>query len=108
MLRRRSCCSELREGAGVVVPSAELNAVKQRFLISSTARRSDGVHVRLLGDAARRGAGGGSEPGGCVSVFAGDYRDGKDEWGGSMKSARDSLRDGAGGFLERVRRTAFC
>jgi len=39
-----------------VVPSAELNAVKQRFLISSTARRSDGVHVRLLGDAAPEGA----------------------------------------------------
>jgi len=39
-----------------VVPSAELNAVKQQFLISSTTRRSDGVHVRLLGDVAPAGA----------------------------------------------------
>lgn len=33
-----------------VVSSAELNAAKQQFLISSTTRRSDGVHVRVLGD----------------------------------------------------------
>lgn len=39
-----------------VVSSAELNAVKQRFLISSTVRRSDGVHVRVLGDEAPVGA----------------------------------------------------
>ncbi len=39
-----------------VVPSTELNAAKQRFLISSTTRRSDGVHVRVLGDAAPEGA----------------------------------------------------
>lgn len=32
-----------------VVPSSELNAAKQQFLISNTTRRSDGVHVRLLG-----------------------------------------------------------
>jgi ABC-2 type transport system ATP-binding protein len=31
-----------------VVSSVELNAAKQRYLISSTARRSDGVHVRVL------------------------------------------------------------
>jgi ABC-2 type transport system ATP-binding protein len=31
-----------------VVPSAELNAAKQQYLISNTTRRSDGVHVRLL------------------------------------------------------------
>ena len=31
-----------------VVPSAELNAARQRHLISNTTRRSDGVHVRLL------------------------------------------------------------
>ena len=31
-----------------VVPSSELNAAKQKFLISNSARRSDGVHVRLL------------------------------------------------------------
>src|ERR1700760_4808005 len=32
-----------------VVPSTELNTVKQRHLISNTIRRSDGVHVRVLG-----------------------------------------------------------
>ncbi len=31
-----------------VVPSSELNAAKRQYLISNTARRSDGVHVRLL------------------------------------------------------------
>jgi ABC-type multidrug transport system ATPase subunit len=39
-----------------VVPSADLNAAKQRFLISSTTRRSDGVHVRVLGDQPPAGA----------------------------------------------------
>jgi ABC-type multidrug transport system ATPase subunit len=33
-----------------VVSSADLNTAKQQFLISSTTRRSDGVHVRVLGD----------------------------------------------------------
>lgn len=33
-----------------VIPSTDLNAAKQQFLISSTTRRSDGVHVRVLGD----------------------------------------------------------
>jgi ABC-2 type transport system ATP-binding protein len=31
-----------------VVPSSELNAARRQYLISNTARRSDGVHVRLL------------------------------------------------------------
>jgi ABC-2 type transport system ATP-binding protein len=31
-----------------VVPSSELTAARQQFLISNTTRRSDGVHVRLL------------------------------------------------------------
>jgi ABC-2 type transport system ATP-binding protein len=31
-----------------VVPSADLNAVKQVYRVSNTARRSDGVHVRVL------------------------------------------------------------
>jgi ABC-2 type transport system ATP-binding protein len=39
-----------------VVPSAEVNAAKQRFLISNTARRSDGVHVRVLASAGPDGA----------------------------------------------------
>jgi ABC-type multidrug transport system ATPase subunit len=39
-----------------VVPSTELNAAKQQFLISSTTRRSDGVHVRVLGDRLPHGA----------------------------------------------------
>jgi ABC-type multidrug transport system ATPase subunit len=39
-----------------VVASTELNAAKQRFLVSSTTRRSDGVHVRVLGDEPPDGA----------------------------------------------------
>jgi len=35
-----------------VVSSQELSAVKQRYLLSSTARRSDGVHVRVIADQA--------------------------------------------------------
>jgi ABC-2 type transport system ATP-binding protein len=31
-----------------VIPSADLNAVKQAYKVSNTARRSDGVHVRIL------------------------------------------------------------
>jgi ABC-2 type transport system ATP-binding protein len=33
-----------------VIPSAELTAVKRKYLISSTARRSDGVHLRVVGE----------------------------------------------------------
>ncbi len=39
-----------------VVPSSELNEARQTFLFSSTTRRSDGVHVRILGDLAPAGA----------------------------------------------------
>jgi ABC-2 type transport system ATP-binding protein len=39
-----------------VVPSAELNAAKQQYLISSTMRRSDGVHVRVLATQGPAGA----------------------------------------------------
>jgi ABC-2 type transport system ATP-binding protein len=39
-----------------VVPSSELNSVKQRHLISNTIRRSDGVHVRVLGPEPPKGA----------------------------------------------------
>ena len=39
-----------------VIASGDLNAAKQRFLISSTTRRSDGVHVRVLGDEPPAGA----------------------------------------------------
>jgi len=39
-----------------VVPSTELNSAKQQYLISSTTRRSDGVHIRVLGDRAPAGA----------------------------------------------------
>jgi ABC-type multidrug transport system ATPase subunit len=42
----------LREAEGKVwewvIPSAELNAAKRRYLIGGTTRRSDGVHVRVL------------------------------------------------------------
>ena len=33
-----------------VVPSASLPDLKQRFLLSGTARRSDGVHTRLVSE----------------------------------------------------------
>jgi ABC-2 type transport system ATP-binding protein len=39
-----------------VLPSADLNAARQRYPISNTARRSDGVHARVLGDAPPSGA----------------------------------------------------
>ena len=39
-----------------VIPSAELIEAKQRYLISNTTRRSDGVHARVLGDAPPAGA----------------------------------------------------
>jgi ABC-type multidrug transport system ATPase subunit len=39
-----------------VLPSAELSAARQRYLISNIARRSDGVHARVLGDAPPQGA----------------------------------------------------
>ena len=39
-----------------VIPSADLAAAKQRFLISSTTRRSDGVHARVLGTSPASGA----------------------------------------------------
>jgi ABC-2 type transport system ATP-binding protein len=35
----------------VVVPSAELTALRQRHLVSSTAHRSDGIHARVVADA---------------------------------------------------------
>ena len=39
-----------------VLPSAELNAARQKYLISNTARRGDGVHARVLADDPPRGA----------------------------------------------------
>jgi ABC-type multidrug transport system ATPase subunit len=33
-----------------VIPSGELTAAKQEYLISSSARRSDGVHLRVVGE----------------------------------------------------------
>jgi len=38
------------------VPSTDLNAARQQYLISNTVRRSDGVHARVLGDAPPNGA----------------------------------------------------
>jgi ABC-type multidrug transport system ATPase subunit len=35
-----------------VIPSAALSAAKGQYLISSTARRSDGVHIRVVADVA--------------------------------------------------------
>jgi len=39
-----------------ILPSADLNAARQKHLISNTARRGDGVHARVLGDAPPSGA----------------------------------------------------
>jgi len=39
-----------------VLPSAELNAARQKHLISNTTRRSDGVHARVLGENPPNGA----------------------------------------------------
>jgi ABC-2 type transport system ATP-binding protein len=33
-----------------VIPSSDLTAAQQQHLISSTARRSDGVHLRVVGE----------------------------------------------------------
>ena len=38
------------------LPSADFNAARQKYLISNTARRSDGVHARVLCDAPPAGA----------------------------------------------------
>jgi ABC-2 type transport system ATP-binding protein len=34
----------------LILPSSELNTARQRYLVSNTARRSDGVHARVLAD----------------------------------------------------------
>ena len=39
-----------------VLPSTELNAARQKYLISNTARRGDGVHARVLAIAPPNGA----------------------------------------------------
>jgi ABC-2 type transport system ATP-binding protein len=36
----------------VVIPSSELTAVRQKYLVSSTAHRSDGIHARVVADVA--------------------------------------------------------
>jgi ABC-type multidrug transport system ATPase subunit len=36
----------------IVVPSPELSGLRQRYLVSSTAHRSDGVHARVVADRA--------------------------------------------------------
>jgi len=36
----------------VVVPSPDLNSLRQKYLVSSTAHRADGVHARVVSDAA--------------------------------------------------------
>jgi hypothetical protein len=35
-----------------VIPSAELNAARQEYLVCSTVRRADGVHIRVVADSA--------------------------------------------------------
>jgi ABC-2 type transport system ATP-binding protein len=41
---------------GGIVPSNELQSIKQQYLVSGTARRADGVHVRMLAPSAPSGA----------------------------------------------------
>jgi len=40
----------------VVVPSAALPALRQKYLVSSTAHRADGVHARVVGNSAPSGS----------------------------------------------------
>ena len=46
----------------LVVPSPELDALRQRYLVSSTAHRSDGVHARVVADRAPGAAARSLEP----------------------------------------------
>src|SRR5271167_61637 len=39
-----------------ILPSADLNAARQKYLVSNTARRSNGVHARVLADVPPAGA----------------------------------------------------
>ena len=39
-----------------ILPSADLNVARQKYLISNTARRGDGVHACVLGEAPPAGA----------------------------------------------------
>ena len=53
-----------------VLPSTELNTARQRYLISNTARRSDGVHARVLGGhSTRRRSNPHAQPRRCLSVL---------------------------------------
>jgi ABC-2 type transport system ATP-binding protein len=45
----------------LVIPSAEVSAAKQKFLISTSVRRTDGVHVRIVA-AERPGTGAAPAP----------------------------------------------
>ena len=46
----------------VVVPSGELAALRTKYLVSSTAHRSDGVHARVVAEAAPNGSARAVEP----------------------------------------------
>ena len=93
-----------------VLPSAEVNTAKQKYLISNTSRRSDGVHARVLADAPPAGAQPShAEPGGrlpllsCSSSRRGcGYEDRS-----RMKPARVLYHMVRADFLERVRRYSF-
>ena len=54
-----------------VVPSTELQAIKQQYLMSGAARRTDGVHVRILAPSAPSGAQPlAPNPRGCIFVLS--------------------------------------
>ncbi len=92
-----------------VVPSADLNGVKEAYRVSSTARRSDGVHVRVLTDEAPQGAQPvaatfGGRLSGCAVGASGESADGR---GAGMRPARVLWHLVKADFLTRVRRTSF-
>ncbi len=46
----------------IIVPSGELPALRQKYLISSTTHRSDGVHARVVADVVAGGSARSLEP----------------------------------------------
>lgn len=74
-----------------VIPSGELTAAKQQYLISSTARRSDGVHLRVVSE---------TQPGPNAQAIAPTL---EDAYLYVIASANGSLR--AAGSTESVRMT---
>ena len=87
-----------------VVASAELDAVRLQFLISSATRRSDGVHLRVLGNDPPSGAvPAAPDSGGLLSPLPLPAPHG----GSGMNRIRALTQMVRADFLERVRRYSF-